>query len=280
MNNRRTSGFTLIELLVVIAIIALLMAILMPALQRVKKQARSVVCINKLKSWGLFFSMYSEDYDGKFMLGFANNPTANRWVYALGDYYKWDIDLTCCPNATKPWVDEYGVDSGAEGTEVGANMAWGYVTQSHWIYRGEQQQIKGSYGMNAWCVNPDPGEEPHPERGTPEYFWRGPAVKGAGYVPLFIEAKRYNGVPLATDVPPSINGEDWNDNAQMGRFCMDRHNGFVGTLFLDFSVQKAGIKELWTLTWHRGYNIAGPYTMAGGAIASDWPDWMQHYKDY
>ena len=116
MHKRRKSGFTLIELLVVIAIIALLMSILMPALQRVKKQARSVACLNKLKQWGLFFSMYAEDYNGRFNKGFEHQPTANRWVYALGDYYKWDVDFTCCPNATKPWVDENNVDSGAEGT--------------------------------------------------------------------------------------------------------------------------------------------------------------------
>ena len=100
MSRRR--GFTLIELLVVISIIALLMAILMPALQRVKRQARSVACLSKLKQWGLFFSMYADDWNGKFNHGFTASPRADRWIYALGDYYKWDDEFTCCPNATKP----------------------------------------------------------------------------------------------------------------------------------------------------------------------------------
>ena len=64
MSNRR--GFTLIELLVVIAIIALLMAILMPALQRVKNQAQKVSCQARLKQWGLIFKLYTDDHDGYF----------------------------------------------------------------------------------------------------------------------------------------------------------------------------------------------------------------------
>jgi prepilin-type N-terminal cleavage/methylation domain-containing protein len=59
----RTKGFTLIELLVVIAIIALLMGILMPALQRVKKQAKGVVCKNNMKQIGMAANVYAEDHD-------------------------------------------------------------------------------------------------------------------------------------------------------------------------------------------------------------------------
>jgi prepilin-type N-terminal cleavage/methylation domain-containing protein len=62
-------GFTLIELLVVIAIIALLMAILMPALHRVKSQARAVTCQTNLRQWALVFSIYMDDNDGYFAYG-------------------------------------------------------------------------------------------------------------------------------------------------------------------------------------------------------------------
>jgi prepilin-type N-terminal cleavage/methylation domain-containing protein len=271
---RKQRGFTLIELLVVIAIIALLLAILMPALQRVRSQARGVACLSRLKQWGLYFSMYAEDYNGRFMEGHTAEPQANRWVSALGDYYKWDDEFTCCPNATKPWVDKNGVTEGAEGTDVGVTMAWGYMNQSHWL-----EPMKGSYGINGYCVDIQEGREP---RGAGSWYWRGPNVAGAAYVPLFLGAQRYNGVVDSVDEPPVFDGQGWADGGEgrMLRFCLNRHDGFVNGLFLDFSTRKIGLKELWTFKWHRQYNINGPWTKAGGCQSTDWPEWMWKFKDY
>jgi hypothetical protein len=240
-----------------------------------RRRAKEMVCLSNLCQWGAMFEMYAEDYNGRFMQGFTAQPQANRWVSALGDYYKWDDEFTCCPNATVPWVDEYGVDSGAEGSSsgVGVTMAWGYMNQSHWA-----KPMKGSYGINGWCVDPQPGREPW--GGDKAWFWRGPIVAGAAFVPLFLDAQRYNGGPLHTDRPPLYSGESWSTYAQMGRYCLNRHNGSAGCLFLDFSARKVGLKELWTFKWHRGFNTEGPWTKAGGAWSVDWPFWMRDFKEY
>ena len=82
-------GFTLIELLVVIAIIAVLMAILMPALERVKEQARGIACMSNQKTMGLAYVMYADDNDSSICGGMARYAPTNDippWVMPPLDY--------------------------------------------------------------------------------------------------------------------------------------------------------------------------------------------------
>jgi hypothetical protein len=54
----------------------------------------------------------------------------------------------------------------------------------------------------------------------------------------------------------------------------------VNAVFLDYTARKVGLKEIWTLKWHRMYDVSGPWTIAGGVVPEDWPEWMQGFKDF
>jgi competence protein ComGC len=61
---KKKPAFTLIELLVLIAAIALLMALLVPALSRARKHAKAMVCQSHLKQWGTTLALYAQDNEG------------------------------------------------------------------------------------------------------------------------------------------------------------------------------------------------------------------------
>jgi len=257
------TGFTLIELLVVIAIIALLMAILMPALQRVKKQAKTVACQSNLHQWALIWHMYTEENKGYF-------PQERLTWRDLVETYHGERKITLCPTATKTYSSNVRPPLGAW------EQTWG---SGQLDYDG--QPYVSSYGINQWVLN----SQTVVGGRKLDQLWRTPNVKGASQVLLFGDGATVGATPLVHDNPPEYDGQAamWGfggSRDEMRRFCMNRHNGHLNSLFMDWSTRKVGLKELWTLKWHRKFNPAGPWTKAGGVLPEDWPQWMKRFRDY
>jgi prepilin-type N-terminal cleavage/methylation domain-containing protein/prepilin-type processing-associated H-X9-DG protein len=89
-------GFTLIELLVVIAIIAILAAMLLPALARAKESGKRIACLNNLRQLSLAAQMYVSDNQGFY----PPSSTTDRWPDKLYDNYGRNIKLLLCLTET------------------------------------------------------------------------------------------------------------------------------------------------------------------------------------
>ena len=259
-------GFTLIELLVVISVVVLLMAILLPSLQRARNQGRAVKCQANLRHWGLVFSTYTTDNDGWFM----------RRVPGRYDDFWYDVldarqykDLCFCPMAVKVNPDTDG-DGYVRG---GKSTAWQYPDRRS---SGDRPE-RGSFGLSIWVYDE---RDSIPEESS-DWYWNTPFVERSARVPVFVDCISPYTYPFSGEPPPPYDYDETPVGSwSMHHFVINRHNGGINILFMDWSARKAGLKELWTLKWHREFDTTNFWTIAGGAKPTDWPEWMRKFKDY
>ena len=281
----KAKGFTLIELLVVIAVIALLLALLMPSLRRARNQARAVVCQANLKQWGTVLALYTEDNQGRFP------DSGGRAIWLLRGSYLRDDDpnrppifqpvrsegIACCPMAVKvarrgDWF-VVGQGGGSSGSPIWWLTVTGGSTFEAWEITSPRPPFRGSYGFNNRLFSSK--FDGFPPRA---FHWRRPgldtsSVRGKANVPTLLDCSNTGGGLDERSEPPQTALGGLN-------FCINRHNGYINGLFLDWSVRKIGLKELWTLKWDAAYDTAGPWTKAGGVGPESWPQWMRNFRDY
>ena len=253
MENRgaimdKPRGFTLIELLVVIAIIAILMAILMPALSYVRKQAHSTACQSNLRQMCLAMNLYALDHDDRTMpfvhaVGeywfhqLAPYLTAKEYKYTPEKHIEGAMKVAFCPATKRP--DNPDPDQSSFGS---AYRAWRFL-------RGE-----GSYGLNLWLLP----ENLIYQLPTENYYKKYSDAKPT--VPLLGDSVWVGSWPYDVDlVPEDLSGEigypgyPHGEGYFMGRFCVDRHKKAINVGFVDSRVERVYLEELWTLKWHKNF---------------------------
>lgn len=247
----RPGAFTLIELLVVIAIIAVLMSILLPALEKARFQARESVCGHHLHQWSLMWKMITDDNEGKF---YDRHDTI-YWYMEVRKHYKTSLkpEIWICPMATKPFSEG--------GRTPYAALDW-YDAGEHCI---------SSYGINLWIANGGSGGD------FDNYCWRTPSVKGGSFVPIMFDSDEWDVQPEPTDQPKVSEDISYQPGVnEMQRCAIRRHTPYsINILFMDFSIGKRTIKQLWLLPWRKEW----PTDCSNIPPSPEWPEWMNVAPD-